>query len=58
MNLDDMGWYTSLRKCGTIPHGGFGMGWERFVTYLSDMTILETWFHFQELQAFVRHRWI
>lgn len=35
MNLDDMGWYTSLRKCGTIPHGGFGMGWERFVTYLS-----------------------
>ena len=35
MNLDDMEWYTILRKCGTIPHGGFGMGWERFVTYLS-----------------------
>lgn len=35
MNLDDMDWYISLRKYGTIPHGGFGMGWERFVTYLS-----------------------
>ncbi|KAI5965047.1 SLM5 [Candida theae] len=35
MNLEDMEWYITLRKCGTIPHGGFGMGWERFVTYLS-----------------------
>ncbi|KAI5970110.1 SLM5 [Candida margitis] len=35
MDLEDMDWYTNLRKCGTIPHGGFGMGWERFVTYLS-----------------------
>ncbi|WLF81513.1 asparaginyl-tRNA synthetase [Lodderomyces elongisporus] len=35
MDVEEMDWYTTLRKNGTIPHGGFGMGWERFVTYLS-----------------------
>ncbi|KAI5959904.1 SLM5 [Candida pseudojiufengensis] len=35
MKLDDMNWYLELRRNGTIPHGGFGMGWERFINYLS-----------------------
>ncbi|CAK9442354.1 uncharacterized protein LODBEIA_P60970 [Lodderomyces beijingensis] len=35
MSLDEMEWYTDLRRNGTVPHGGFGMGWERFITYLS-----------------------
>ncbi|RLV92939.1 Asparagine--tRNA ligase mitochondrial [Spathaspora sp. JA1] len=35
MNLDDMDWYLTLRRHGTIPHGGFGLGFERLITYLS-----------------------
>ncbi|KAI5949347.1 SLM5 [Candida jiufengensis] len=35
MSIEEMKWYLDLRKNGTIPHGGFGMGWERFINYLS-----------------------
>lgn len=37
MNVEDMEWYLSTRKNGTVPHGGFGMGFERLVAYLSAM---------------------
>lgn len=28
-------WYLDLRKMSTVPHGGFGLGFERMVMYLS-----------------------
>lgn len=37
MNTDELDWYLSTRQNGTVPHGGFGMGFERLVAYLSAM---------------------
>lgn len=30
-------WYLDLRKFGTVPHSGFGLGFERFLMYVSGM---------------------
>jgi asparaginyl-tRNA synthetase len=37
MNLDmaDYSWYRDLRKYGTVPHAGFGLGFERLVSYVT-----------------------
>ena len=33
--LESFQWYLDLRKYGTFPHAGFGMGLERFVAWMS-----------------------
>ena len=35
MNPQDYWWYLELRKYGTAPHAGFGMGFERMIMYLT-----------------------
>ncbi|WP_018984853.1 asparagine--tRNA ligase [Salinimonas chungwhensis] len=39
MGLDkaDYGWYRDLRRYGTVPHAGFGLGFERLVAYVTGM---------------------
>ena len=32
---DDYGWYRDLRRYGTVPHAGFGLGFERTVSYVT-----------------------
>jgi len=34
LNPDDYKWYTELRRFGTVPHSGFGMGIERTVAWV------------------------
>ena len=38
MNPADYWWYTELRKFGTVPHSGFGLGLERAVLMITGMT--------------------
>ncbi|SQH76807.1 asparaginyl tRNA synthetase [Shewanella benthica] len=37
MNLskEDYWWYRDLRRYGTVPHAGFGLGFERLVSYVT-----------------------
>ena len=37
LNLDDYKWYLDLRSFGTAPHSGFGLGFERFLQFLTSM---------------------
>ncbi len=33
LNKDDYWWYRDLRRYGTVPHAGFGLGFERTINY-------------------------
>jgi asparaginyl-tRNA synthetase len=37
INTDHYSWYLDLRRYGTVPHAGFGLGFERLVQYLTGM---------------------
>ncbi len=37
MNDEDLWWYKDLRKWGSCPHSGFGLGFERAVQYITGM---------------------
>ena len=32
---EDYWWYVDLRKYGTVPHAGFGLGFERLLMFLT-----------------------
>jgi len=38
MDLEKYSWYLDIRKYGTVPHSGFGLGFERLLMYLSGMS--------------------
>ena len=33
--MDELGWYRELRRYGSVPHAGFGVGFERLLMYIS-----------------------
>ena len=37
LNPEDYWWYLDLRKYGTVPHAGFGLGFERAVQFVTGM---------------------
>jgi asparaginyl-tRNA synthetase len=37
LDLDDYWWYRDLRRYGTVPHSGFGLGFERLIQFCTGM---------------------
>jgi asparaginyl-tRNA synthetase len=37
LDREDYWWYLDLRRFGTVPHSGFGLGFERFIQYCTGM---------------------
>lgn len=48
LSVEPFQWYLDLRKYGTVPHAGFGMGIERVVAWICNLT------HLREAIAFPR----
>jgi asparaginyl-tRNA synthetase len=36
-NIESYSWYLDLRRWGTLPHAGFGLGFERAIMYITGM---------------------
>jgi asparaginyl-tRNA synthetase len=36
-DIKDIWWYADLRKYGTVPHAGFGLGFERLVMFVTGL---------------------
>jgi asparaginyl-tRNA synthetase len=51
MNIpaENLWWYLELRKFGTVPHAGFGLGFERFLMYATGMQ------NIRDVTPFPRH---
>ncbi|UZN41414.1 asparagine--tRNA ligase [Lactobacillus sp. IBH004] len=37
LNENDYSWYLDLRKYGSVPHSGFGMGFERVIAWICNL---------------------
>jgi len=37
LNEKDYWWYLDLRRYGSVPHAGFGLGFERMVQFMTGM---------------------
>ena len=38
LDLETYNWFLDLRRYGTVPHAGFGLGFERLVSYITGMS--------------------
>jgi asparaginyl-tRNA synthetase len=37
LRAEDYWWYLQLRQYGTVPHAGFGVGFERLILFITGM---------------------
>jgi asparaginyl-tRNA synthetase len=49
LDRDVYDWYVDLRRYGTVPHAGFGLGFERLVQYITGME------NIRDVSAFPRY---
>jgi asparaginyl-tRNA synthetase len=38
MKVDDYQWFLDLRRFGSVPHSGFGMGFERMMMLVTGIS--------------------
>ena len=38
IDKEHMGWYRDLRRYGSVPHAGFGLGFERTIAYVTGLS--------------------
>jgi asparaginyl-tRNA synthetase len=38
LNPEDYWWYMDLRRYGSVPHAGFGLGFERLLMFLTGVS--------------------
>ncbi|MCL1980056.1 MAG: asparagine--tRNA ligase [Proteobacteria bacterium] len=38
LDLEQYGWYLDLRRFGSVPHAGFGLGFDRLVQFVTGMS--------------------
>ena len=56
MHLDEQSywWYLELRKFGSVPHSGFGLGFERFLMYVTGMQNIRDVIPFPRFPGYAR----
>ena len=37
LKVEDFWWYLDLRRYGTVPHAGFGLGFERLIMFVTGL---------------------
>ena len=38
LSMEDYGWYHDLRRYGSVPHAGFGLGFERLIMFVTGVS--------------------
>jgi asparaginyl-tRNA synthetase len=54
LSEDDYKWYLDLRKYGSVPHGGFGLGLERTVAWICGLDHVRETIPFPRLINYIR----
>ena len=54
MNLDLYQDYLDLRKSGSVPHGGFGLGFERLIMYVTGVQNIRDVIMFPRSAGYIR----
>jgi len=47
-DFETYSWYLDIRRYGTVPHSGFGLGFDRVIMYMTGMA------NIRDVQTFPR----
>ena len=54
LSTEDYKWYLDLRRYGSVPHAGFGLGFERFLMYVTGITNIRDVISFPRYPGFAK----